>query len=74
MPANVNVSGAQRRLGRQRRVGLGPAAAQVRRHRDVDQLRMRQPEVVHVADEVRLADLAAEARIEAAAPRRRSSP
>ena len=43
--------------------GLRLAAFQVRRHRDLHQLRMRQAEVVHVADEIALADRLAEPRV-----------
>ena len=46
-----------------RRLAFGLAAAQVGRHRDVHLLRVRQAEVVHVAGEVGLADLAAQARV-----------
>src|SRR5256886_2618155 len=50
----------------QRGVLLGTTAAKIRRHRDVDQFRMRQAEIVHVADEIGFPDLATEPRIEAA--------
>ena len=66
MPAKVNVSGAHCGSAGGALPRLGLAALQVRRHRDVHELGMRQPEVLHVADEVALADVAAEARIEAA--------
>jgi hypothetical protein len=54
------------RIAHRRLALLGLAALHVRGHRDVHQLRVRQPEVLHVPDEVALADVAAEARIEAA--------
>ena len=59
MPAKVNVSGAQRGSAGSAASCVGPTAAQIGGHRDVDELRMRQAEVVHVADEVGFADLAA---------------
>ncbi len=45
-------------------LAVGLAALQIGRHRDIDLLRMRQPQVLHVAGEIGLADLAAEARVE----------
>ena len=42
---------------------FGPAAAQIRRHGHVESLGMRQIQIVHVAGEVALADLAAQARV-----------
>ena len=64
-PAKVKRSGAQVGIVRRARVVVaGLAAAQIGRHRLVDLLGMRQVEVLHVADVVALADLAAEPRIE----------
>src|SRR5687767_6658467 len=47
-----------------RAAGLGSTGAEVRRHGDVDLLRMRQAEVRHVADEVADAAIASETRVE----------
>ena len=66
MPANVKVSGAHAGSSDGGVVPCGLAAMQIGRHRDVHQLRMRQAQVAHVADEIALADLAAQPRIEAA--------
>ena len=63
-PPKVKRSGAQRGSGGAAGLVAGLAAAQVGRHRLVDLLGMRQVEVLHVADIVALADLAAQARIE----------
>src|SRR5216683_2808817 len=44
---------------------LGAAATQIGRHRDIDQLRVGEPHVLHVASEIADSDLAAEPRVEA---------
>ena len=73
--ARLDLPDAGEGEGQRRPAGIGraaarsavrAAAAQVGRHRDVDLLRMRQAQVVHVADEVGLADVAAQPRVEAA--------
>jgi hypothetical protein len=45
---------------------LGPAAAQIGRHRDIDQFRVSKPHVLHIAGEITDGDVAPEARVEAA--------
>jgi hypothetical protein len=54
------------RVGRDIRVGFGPAAFEVGGHGGIHLLGMRQPQIFHVAGEIAFADLAAETRVEAA--------
>ena len=56
----------RRRRAFRRLVDLGLAAAQIGRHRDIHQLGMGEAEVLHVAGKIADADLAADARVEAA--------
>jgi len=73
-PLRVDLPHAREGVGHGRPGRIGPfsalvgraAASQVGRHRDVDLLRVRQADVVHVAHEVTLVDVAAQARVEAA--------
>ena len=65
-PANDRRAGAHSGARAGARAVGRPPAAQVRGQRDVDLLRVRQAEVGHEADEVRLAARAAQARVERA--------